>query len=251
MIGLPDDISAVLFDLDGVLTGTAELHREAWKQTFDDFLRGRDGVKFRPFTEHDYAAFVDGRPRADGVRTFLTSRGIELPEGSPDDDGEEGADEATVNGLGNRKNDLVLHIIDQRGVNPYPGSARYIQAAKDAGKKIAVVTSSANGRKVLEATGLMPFVQALIDGNVLKRDNLRGKPAPDSFLAAANELGVARRNAAVFEDALAGVEAGRAGGFGYVVGANRANQADELRARGADVVVDDLADLLNQTLEDK
>jgi beta-phosphoglucomutase family hydrolase len=247
MIGLPDDISAVLFDLDGVLTGTAELHREAWKRTFDDFLRSRDGVDFRPFTEHDYAAFVDGRPRADGVRTFLSSRGIELPEGSPDDDG----DEATVNGLGNRKNELVLRIIDQRGVNPYPGSARYIRAAEDAGKKIAVVTSSANGRKVLDAAGLLPFVQVLIDGNVLKRDNLRGKPAPDSFLAAAKELGVAPENAAVFEDALAGVEAGRAGGFGYVVGANRANQADELRARGADVVVDDLADLLNQTLEDK
>jgi beta-phosphoglucomutase family hydrolase len=251
MIGLPDEISAVLFDLDGVLTGTAELHREAWKQTFDDFLRSRNGVDFRPFTEHDYAAFVDGRPRADGVRTFLASLGIELPEGSPDDDGDEGPGEATENGLGNRKNELVLRIIDQRGVNPYPGSAQYVQAAKDAGKKIAVVTSSANGRKVLEAAGLMPFVHALIDGNVLKRDNLRGKPAPDSFLAAAKELGVAPRNAAVFEDALAGVEAGRAGGFGYIVGANRANQADELRARGADVVVDDLADLLNQTLEDK
>lgn len=242
MIGLPDTISACLFDLDGVLTGTAELHSEAWKQTFDAFLRTRDGEGFQPFTGRDYAAYVDGRPRADGVRAFLTSRGITLPEGDPDD----GVDAETVNGLGNRKNEVVLKIIDERGVNPYPGSMRYLRAAKDAGKKIAVVTSSANGAKVLDAAGISPFVQARVDGLTLKRDNLRGKPAPDSFLAGAEALGVAPEHAAVFEDALAGVQAGKAGGFGYVVGVNRADQADELRAHGADVVVNDLAELLEE-----
>jgi len=241
MIGLPDHVSACLFDLDGVLTGTAALHSEAWKQTFDEFLRKRDGENFTPFSAHDYAAYVDGRPRADGVREFLASRDIKLPEGDADEKG--GAD--TVNGLGNRKNELVLKIIDERGVNPYPGSMRYLRAAKDAGKKIAVVTSSANGKKVLDAANVTPFVEARIDGLVLKRDNLRGKPAPDSFLAGAKALGVAPENAAVFEDALAGVQAGKAGGFGYVVGVNRADQADELRAHGADIVVDDLADLLD------
>ncbi|MDT7729715.1 MAG: hypothetical protein QOI21_6291 [Actinomycetota bacterium] len=240
MIGLPDHVSACLFDLDGVLTGTAELHREAWKQTFDEFLRKRDGEDFKPFTDHDYVAHVDGRPRADGVREFLLSRDISLLEGDPGDDG----DTQTVNGLGNRKNELVLRIIDERGVNPYPGSVRYLKAAKDAGLKIAVVTSSANGAKVLDAAKLTPYIEARIDGNVLKRDNLRGKPAPDSFLAGAKALGVAPENAAVFEDALAGVEAGKAGEFGYVVGVNRADQAEELRRHGADVVVDDLADLL-------
>jgi beta-phosphoglucomutase family hydrolase len=240
MIGLPDHVSALLFDLDGVLTGTAELHREAWKQTFDEFLRKRDGENFKPFTAHDYVAHVDGRPRADGVRAFLLSREISLPEGKDDDSG----DTQTVNGLGNRKNVLVLRIIEERGVNPYAGSVRYLQAAKDAGLKIAVVTSSANGAKVLDAADLTKFVEVRIDGLVLKRDNLRGKPAPDSFLAGAKALGVPPENAAVFEDALAGVEAGRAGKFGYVVGVNRADQAGELRKHGADVVVDDLAELL-------
>jgi beta-phosphoglucomutase family hydrolase len=242
MIGLPDHVSALLFDLDGVLTGTAELHREAWKQTFDEFLRKRDGENFKPFTDHDYVAHVDGRPRADGVREFLLSRDISLLEGESDD----GPDAETVNGLGNRKNELVLRIIDDRGVNPYPGSVRYLQAAKDAGLKIGVVTSSANGAKVLDAADLTKFVETRIDGLVLKRDNLRGKPAPDSFLAGAKALGVAPANAAVFEDALAGVEAGRAGDFGYVVGVNRADQADDLRTHGADVVVDDLAELLEE-----
>ncbi|GAB2958757.1 beta-phosphoglucomutase family hydrolase [Amycolatopsis acidiphila] len=240
MIGLPEGISACLFDLDGVLTGTAALHREAWKQTFDAFLRERDGAGFRPFTDADYAQHVDGRPRADGVRAFLASRSITLPEGDPNDP----PNTPTVNGLGNRKNELVLRIIDERGVDPYPGSVRYLEEAQKAGLAIAVVTSSANGAAVLEAAKLSRFVKALVDGLVLKRDHLRGKPAPDSFLAGAKALGVDPSRAAVFEDALAGVQAGRAGNFGYVVGVNRANQADELRAHGADVVVDDLADLL-------
>jgi beta-phosphoglucomutase family hydrolase len=240
MTGLPETITACLFDLDGVLTGTAILHREAWKRTFDEFLRARDGAGFAEFTDHDYAAFVDGRPRADGVREFLRSRGIVLPEGEPDDP----VDAPTVNGVGNRKNELVLKIIDERGVNPYPGSVRYLEAAKAAGLRIAVVTSSANGAKVLDGADLSKYVEARIDGIVLREQHLKGKPAPDSFLAGAAALGVEPAHAAVFEDAQSGVQAGKAGGFGYVVGVNRAGQAEELRAHGADIVVDDLADLL-------
>ncbi|KZB85750.1 HAD family hydrolase [Amycolatopsis regifaucium] len=240
MIGLPDTITACLFDLDGVLTGTAAQHREAWKRTFDDFLRARDGDAFSPFTDADYASYVDGRPRADGVRTFLASRGIDLPEGNPDDD----VDAATVNGVGNRKNQLVLAIIEEEGVTPYPGSVRYLEAAKAAGLRIGVVTSSANGAKVLDAADLTRFVEARIDGIVIVERGLRGKPAPDSFLAGAEAFGVSPEHAAVFEDALAGVQAGKEGRFGYVVGVNRAHQAGELLAHGADVVVDDLAELL-------
>ncbi|MET8851931.1 beta-phosphoglucomutase family hydrolase [Amycolatopsis sp. NPDC004625] len=238
--GLPETITACLFDLDGVLTGTAILHREAWKRTFDEFLRARDGAGFSEFTDHDYAAFVDGRPRADGVREFLRSRGITLPEGEPDDP----VDAPTVNGVGNRKNELVLKIIDERGVNPYPGSVRYLEAVKAAGLRIAVVTSSANGAKVLDGGDLSKYVEARVDGIVIREQHLKGKPAPDSFLAGAAALGVEPAHAAVFEDAQSGVQAGKAGGFGYVVGVNRADQAAELRAHGADIVVDDLADLL-------
>lgn len=240
VIGLPEDVRACLFDLDGVLTSTAAVHREAWKRTFDDFLLEYAGPRFQPFTEQDYAEHVDGRPRADGVRQFLASRGIELPEGDPDDE----PDRKTVNGVGNRKNTLLHLLIDEHGVEAFPGSVRYLEAARQAGLAIGVVTSSANGAAVLESAGLAPFVQVRIDGLVIRRDNLRGKPAPDSFLAAAKELGVAPRHAAVFEDAQAGVAAGRAGGFGCVVGVNRADQADALRSQGADVVVDDLAELL-------
>jgi len=240
MTGLPGSIKACLFDLDGVLTGTAVLHKEAWKRTFDEFLRARDGDGFTEFTDRDFAAYVNGRPRADGVREFLKSRGIQLPEGDPGD----APDAVTVNGVGNRKNELVLKIIDERGVNPYPGSIRYLDAVKAAGLRIAVVTSSANGAKVLDVAGLMPYVEALVDGIFVKREHLKGKPAPDSFLAGAAALGLAPEQAAVFEDAISVVEAGRAGGFGYVVGVNCENQAAELRARGADIVVDDLAELL-------
>ncbi|MFD2399594.1 HAD family hydrolase [Prauserella oleivorans] len=240
MIGLPRTITACLFDLDGVLTSTAALHMEAWKRTFDELLRARAGEEFAPFTDRDYAAYVDGRPRLDGVRTFLASRGIELPEGSPDDP--PGAE--TVHGVGTRKNSLVLALIEERGVTPYPGSVRYLEAVRDAGLAIGVVTSSANATSVLTAANLDGFVRARVDGLVIARDGLRGKPAPDSFLACARELGVTPAQAAVFEDALAGVEAGRAGGFGYVVGVNRVDQADALRVHGADVVVDDLAELL-------
>ncbi len=245
MIGLPASVTACLFDLDGVLTSTAMLHRAAWKETFDALLAeraGTDSTEFTgaEFTEQDYLAHVDGRPRYDGVREFLASRGITLPEGEPDDP----PDTATVHGVGNRKNELLLAEMERGGVWAYPGSARYLQAVADAGVAIGVVTSSANGAAVLDVTGLACFVQARVDGVVIQREGLRGKPAPDSFLAGARALGVAPSAAAVFEDALAGVEAGRAGGFGYVVGVDRGDQADALREHGADVVVTDLADLL-------
>ncbi|NYI04810.1 HAD family hydrolase [Allostreptomyces psammosilenae] len=240
MIGLPDDITACLFDLDGVLTSTARLHREAWKETFDAFLRARDGDGFRPFTDEDYARYVDGRPRADGVRSFLASRGVTLPEGRPDDP----PDAPTVAGLAGRKNALLLRILERRGVEPYPGSVRYLEAARAAGLAVAVVTSSANGAAVLAAAGLDGLVQARIDGLVIAREGLRGKPAPDSFLAGADALGVEPKRAAVFEDARSGVAAGRAGGFGLVVGVDRTGRPDELREHGADVVVSDLAELL-------
>ncbi|MPZ80921.1 MAG: beta-phosphoglucomutase family hydrolase [Actinophytocola sp.] len=242
MIGLPDHVTACLFDLDGVLTGTAELHRAAWKETFDALLRARDGAAFAPFTEADYNNYVDGRPRFDGVRAFLVARDISLPEGTPGDP----PSDDTVGGVGNRKNERVQQIIAERGVNPYPGSVRYIQAAKDAGLRIGVVTSSANGAMVLDAADLTKFVEARIDGVVIVERKLHGKPAPDSFLAGAEALGVDPKNAAVFEDALSGVQAGRTGGFGYVVGVDRAGQADALRQHGADIVVTDLADLLEE-----
>ncbi|MEV0676311.1 beta-phosphoglucomutase family hydrolase [Actinosynnema sp. NPDC050436] len=235
-LGLPDGITACLFDLDGVLTSTAVLHRRAWRRTFDDFLRPRGEP---PFTEEDYLRYVDGRPRYDGVRTFLASRGITLPEGTPGDP----PDQDTVHGVGNRKNELIDAIIRDEGVTPYPGSVRYLEAVAGT-LAIGVVTSSANADRVLDAAGLTRFVQARVDGLVIARDGLAGKPAPDSFLAGARALGVPPAGAAVFEDALSGVQAGRAGGFGHVVGVDRAGQAAALREHGADVVVEDLAELL-------
>jgi len=237
VIGLPDHITACLFDLDGVLTGTAALHRAAWKETFDPLLAQRG---LPPFSEADYNNHVDGRPRFDGVRAFLASRGIELPDGPPD---AEPSDE-TVQGVGNRKNVRVQEIIAERGVNPFPGSVRFLDAAKEAGLRIGVVTSSANGETVLDAADLTKYVEARVDGVVITERELQGKPAPDSFIAGAEALGTAPANAAVFEDALSGVQAGKAGHFGFVVGVDRVGQADELRAHGADVVVTDLAELL-------
>jgi beta-phosphoglucomutase family hydrolase len=237
MLGLPDTVTTCLFDLDGVLTDTASVHRAAWKQMFDAFLAGRNQP---PFTEDDYADYVDGKPRADGVRDFLASRGITLPDGQADDP--PGAE--TVNGLGNRKNDLLLERIHRDGVRVYDGSRRYLEQAKDAGLRRIVVSSSANTKDVLQVTGLAALVEGRVDGLTLQQEGLRGKPAPDSFLAGAAALGVDPAHAAVFEDAQSGVQAGKAGGFGYVVGVNRADQADALRAHGADIVVDDLADLL-------
>ena len=245
MLGLPDAIRACLFDLDGVLTPTAKLHAAAWKQMFDDFLRKRaeDGEPFVPFdAHHDYDRYVDGLPRSDGVRSFLASRRIELPEGDPNDP----PDAETIAGLGNRKNELVLRLIREQGVEPYEGSVRYVKAVREAGLRCAVVSSSANCRAVLEGAGMIDLFDEIVDGVVLEREQLKGKPAPDSFLFAARALGVEPAEAAVFEDALAGVAAGRAGEFGFVVGVDRVGQADALREHGADVVVRDLAELLEQ-----
>jgi beta-phosphoglucomutase family hydrolase len=246
VLGLPDGIRGCLFDLDGVLTQTAKVHAAAWKQMFDDYLRERakrTGEPFVPFDPvADYDEYVDGKPRADGTRSFLQARGIELPEGADDDP--PGAE--TVNGLGNRKNEIVLRMIREDGVEAYPGSVRYVQAVKAAGLPRAVVSSSANCRDVLVAAGIEDLFDARIDGVVAKREHLRGKPAPDTFLAGARALGLKPTAATVFEDALAGVAAGRAGGFGFVVGVDRVGQAEALKQHGADVVVTDLADLLDQ-----
>ncbi|GAA1014833.1 hypothetical protein STXM2123_507 [Streptomyces sp. F-3] len=241
--GLPDDITACLFDLDGVVTRTATVHAAAWKETFDAFLRERQGADFRPFDPvADYDEYVDGRPRADGVRTFLASRGIRLPEGSPDDP----PDAQTVHGIGNRKNELLLRRIRAGGVEPYEGTLRYIEAVRAAGLRTALVSSSANARDVLRSVGAEHLFDVCVDGVVARERALPGKPHPDTFLAAAHDLGTDPARAAVFEDALAGMEAGRSGRFGYVVGVDRVGQRDALYAHGADVVVEDLADLLAQ-----
>jgi beta-phosphoglucomutase family hydrolase len=244
MLGLPDTTRACLFDLDGVLTDTASVHAAAWKQMFDEYLRARadaTGEPFEPFdVKKDYGPYVDGKPRLDGTRGFLASRGITLPDGDPTD----GPDAETVNGLATKKNALVNEKIRTVGVDVYPGSVRYLHAVREAGLTTAVVSSSANAELVLQVAGLADLIDHRVDGVVAKERKLPGKPAPDTFLAAAADLGVAKEDAVVFEDALAGVESGRAGGFGFVVGVDRLGQAQALREHGADVVVADLADLL-------
>ncbi|MER6562508.1 beta-phosphoglucomutase family hydrolase [Streptomyces sp. NPDC001027] len=242
-LGLPDDIQACLFDLDGVVTRTAAVHAAAWKETFDAFLHAREGEDQQPFdSADDYDEYVDGRPRADGVRTFLASRGIELPEGDPADP----PDAQTVHGLGNRKNELLLERIRTEGVEPYDGTLRYIEAARARGLRTAIVSSSANTRDVLRSVHAEHLFDVRIDGVVAAERGLPGKPRPDTFLAAARDLGVEPARAAVFEDALAGMDAGRAGNFGHVVGVDRVGQTDALYAHGADVVVKDLDDLIGQ-----
>lgn len=241
---LPEATDACLFDLDGVLTDTARLHAAAWKQTFDAFLLDRQtdaGRAVDPFVApSDYAAYVDGKPRADGVRSFLASRGIHLPEGSRSDS----AFAETVHGLGRRKNELVHELMAQRGVVAYAGSVRFLAAVDEAGLGRAVVTASENAGAVLGAAGLQDVFDVQVDGSTALEFGLAGKPAPDLFLEAARLLGVEPRRAAVFEDALAGVAAGRAGGFGLVVGVDRSGRAAALLAAGADVIVGDLADLI-------
>ena len=241
-LGLPRGVRLCLFDLDGVLTDTAAVHTVAWKQMFDAYLRERDGEDFVPFDPgEDYTRYVDGKPRADGVRSFLQSRGIELPDGDLDD----GPDRETVHGLGSRKNELVLALIERDGVEVFPRSVRYLEAVREAGLRTAVVSSSANTRQVLEVTGLAPLLDLRVDALVARDKGLAGKPAPDTFLYAAEQLGGGVEDAVVFEDALAGVQSGRAGGFAYVVGVDRAGQAQALRDAGADLVVRDLAELLD------
>lgn len=242
-IRLPETITACLFDLDGVLTQTAKVHAEAWKEMFDAYLKEREGEAFRPFDiATEYVEYVDGRLRQDGVRAFLASRGIELPEGSPDDS----PDRETINGLGNRKNARVVELIRTKGVETFPGSVRFLQVAREAGLRCAVVSASKNTPEVLRVTGMDALFDVRVDGNVAAERNLPGKPRPDTFLAAASDLGVAPEHCAVFEDATSGVEAGRAGKFGLVVGVDRVGQAEALREHGADIVVRDLSELLEE-----
>ena len=247
MLGLPDGVNTCLFDLDGVLTQTAKVHAAAWKQMFDEYLKARaerTGEEFVPFDKRgDYDQYVDGKPRYEGVQSFLESRGIELPRGKPTDP----PDAETVDGLGNRKNALVVELIRTQGVEPYEGSVRYLHAVRDAGLRRAVVSSSTNCKDVLEAAGIEDLLEVRMDGIVAEREHIKGKPAPDTYLKAAEMLGAEPSQAAVFEDALAGVEAGRAGNFGCVVGVDRVGQADALKQHGASIVVKDLAELLDQT----
>lgn len=231
MLGLPAGIRACLFDLDGVLTDTASVHRRAWKAMFDEYLRTAQDP-FVPFDAGaDYEKYVDGKPREDGIRSFLASRSIV-------------ADDATVTSLGDRKNQMFNQTLRDDGVTVFDGSRRYLEAAAAAGLRRAVVSSSANTRTILELTGLDVYVEQRVDGVTLREENLAGKPAPDSFLRAAALLDVEPAEAAVFEDALSGVAAGRAGKFGFVVGVDRVGQSEALRDNGADIVVTDLGELL-------
>jgi beta-phosphoglucomutase family hydrolase len=239
-----DQYDAVLLDLDGVITDTANLHAACWKQMFDEYLQKRAtqrGEAFRPFDlAMDYRLYVDGKPRYDGVRDFLTSRGIRLPEGSPDDPSQA----ETVGGLGNRKNDLVNKVIEEVGVEPYEGTVKLIRQLRHQGFKIAVVTSSQNCEAVLRAAKLDAFFEVRVDGNLIHAQHLAGKPAPDTFLMAAKLLGVEPRRAVVIEDAISGVQAGRNGNFGLVIGVARKGNAEELRHHGAHRVVNDLGELV-------
>ena len=235
-----------MFDLDGVLTQTATVHAAAWREMFDDFLRRRAERTSEPFVPFDpvadYDKYVDGKPRADGTRSFLQSRGIDLPEGSDSDQ----PGTPTIAGLSSLKNQMVLRKIADGGVQVYPGSIRYLHAVGEAGLRRAVVTSSANAASVLAAAGISDQFDVVVDGVVAKREGLPGKPAPDIYEYAARALGLAPADAVVYEDALAGVAAGKAGHFGLVVGVDRAGQADALRDAGADIVVRDLAELLDE-----
>jgi beta-phosphoglucomutase family hydrolase len=225
--------------MDGVLTDTASTHARAWKQTFDELLARHAGQA--PFDlDSDYKAYVDGKTRYDGVQSFLSSRGIELPRGTADDSPED----ETVSGVGNRKNELVQRLIADHGVIVYDGSVSFVKEARAAGLKTAVVSSSANTPQILAAAGITDLFDARVDGGVIADEGLPGKPAPDSFLRGAELLGVPADAGAVFEDALAGVEAGRAGNFGLVVGVDRAGNPQALLDHGADTVVEDLAELV-------
>ena len=239
-----DHVEAVLFDLDGVLTATAKVHAACWKQAFDEFLQRRAAKSqepFRPFdSKTDYEDYVDGKPRNDGVRSFLQSRGIELPQGHPDDP----PDRETICGLGNRKNELFNQALESEGVEVYAGSVAWLRQLRQAGMKTAVVSSSKHCQAIIKTAGIADLFDARVDGNVAAKLNLKGKPAPDTYLKAAQMLGVTAQRAVVVEDALAGVEAGRNGGFGLVIGVDRLGDAEALRQHGADLVVTDLKELL-------
>jgi beta-phosphoglucomutase family hydrolase len=244
MLGLPDGVLACLFDMDGVVTQTATVHAAAWKEMFDEFLSERakaTGTEFVPFDSgHEYDAYVDGKPRLDGTRSFLESRGIDLPEGNPDDP----PGTHTLYGLSNRKNQMVLAKIAAGGVQVYDGTIAYIKAVRKADIRTAVVSASANTVQVLQSAGIEDLFDTRIDGVIAKERGLRGKPAPDTFLAAAQALNAPADRAVVFEDAQAGVAAGHAGHFALVVGVDRVGQAAQLKAHGADIVVKDLSELL-------
>jgi len=237
---------AVLFDLDGVLTATAKVHAACWKKMFDAFLEGwsrANQVPFRPFDiKTDYELYVDGKPRIDGVRSFLASRAIHLPDGGETDP----PDAQTAWALGNRKDRLVADILKAEGVEVYPGSEALARALRRQGVKLAVVSSSHHCRGVLQAGKIIDLFDVIVDGAVAERLHLKGKPAPDTYLEAAKQLGADRKRAVVFEDAISGVQSGRNGGFGLVVGVDRKGDADDLRQNGADIVVTDLAELLPQ-----
>jgi len=237
---LPQSVVACLFDLDGVLTRTATAHEAAWRAMFDEFLAEQAGPSARAFGHEDYERYLDGKPRDDGTRSFLASRAITLPDGDADDP----AGAPTVHGLGRRKNDLFLDEVATAGVEVFAGSIEFVRVARSAGFRTAVVSSSANAAQILRAAGITDLFDARIDGEVARERELAGKPAPDTFLAGAAAVGAAPHEAAVFEDALAGVEAGRAGSFGWVVGVDRVGHRDALLEHGADVVVDDLSELL-------
>lgn len=234
----------MLFDLDGVVTPTAEVHMAAWSEMFNAFLDGEaaevGGDDLSPYTDADYFAHVDGKPRYDGVRSFLASRGIELPEGEPTDPPEA----ETVAGLGNRKNADFEEILQDEGVAPYPGSVALVKALQARGTKMAIVSSSRNAVAVLTAARMLDYFPVVVSGKEAAEKGLAGKPAPDTFLDAGEQLGVPKERAVVFEDALSGVKAGAAGDFGLVIGVDRGVGADALRANGADVVVDDLQELV-------
>jgi beta-phosphoglucomutase family hydrolase len=230
--------AAVLFDLDGVLTPTAEVHMRAWDETFNGYLAGIPGQ--RPYTDADYFAFVDGKPRYDGVRDMLASRGIALPEGTPDDD----PAMETVGGLGNRKNNAVIAVIERDGVTPYPGSVRLVEQLAAGHHRLAVVSASKNARAVLESSGLLRYFPVIVDGNLADEESLSGKPAPDTFIRAASLLGALASESVVVEDAISGVAAGAAGHFGLVVGVDRGVGRDALLDAGAHLVVTDLGDLV-------
>lgn len=230
--------AAALFDLDGVVTPTADVHMRAWDVMFNGFLEGRPGQP--SYTEADYFAYVDGKPRYDGVASFLASRGIALPHGDPSDS----PDRETVCGLGNRKNDAFREVLHSEGVAPYPGSLRLLDALREQGLPMAIVSSSRNAAEVLDVAGVASYFATVMDGRVASQRGLAGKPAPDTFLAAAAELGAGAAESVVLEDALSGVAAGRAGAFGLVIGVDRGAGADALTDAGADVVVSDLGSLL-------
>jgi len=233
-----DDFDTALFDLDGVLTPTAEVHMRAWEQMFSDFLTAH-GVR-EPYSEDDYFAYIDGKPRYDGVRSFLQSRDIVLPDGDPGDD----PAAETVCGLGNRKNAVFSAVLREEGVRPYPGSVALLDALAERGTRVGVVSSSKNAPAVLQAAGLAERFTVVVDGAVATREGLAGKPSPETFRYAADQLDTPVERAVVLEDALSGVEAGRQGGFGLVIGVDRGVGADRLQDAGADVVVADLAELV-------